>query len=99
MRRSGFFHDGTDRPIRRPSDASGQKDFYSGKKKYHSVKNIILIDTSSKVRYLSDTHEGAAHEKSIVDADPYELPPGSTLYQNLGFQGLELAGVELCQPP
>jgi len=33
-----FFHDGTERPIQRPSKHDGQKEFYSGKKKAYGQK-------------------------------------------------------------
>lgn len=35
-----YFHDGTERPIPRPTDAAKQKEFYSGK------KNSILLKTT-----------------------------------------------------
>lgn len=37
-----FSHDGTERPIQRPTE--GQKTYYSGKKKTHTVKNNVLAN-------------------------------------------------------
>lgn len=37
-----FSHDGTERPIQRPT--KGQKTYYSGKKKTHTVKNNVLAN-------------------------------------------------------
>jgi DDE superfamily endonuclease len=47
---------------------------------------------------LSATYEGKANEKSLADLEGYRLPPGSCLYQDMGFQGFVLAGVRIVQP-
>ena len=45
--------DGTERRRQRPRDAAKQKDHYSGKKKTHTDKNILLINEhTGKVVYL-----------------------------------------------
>ena len=38
--------DGTERRINRPKDNEEQKKHYSGKKKTHTVKNIIVVGIS-----------------------------------------------------
>ena len=48
-----FFHDSTECPIQRPKDRETQKAHYSGKKKQHTVKNNILINTDSKAVFLT----------------------------------------------
>jgi hypothetical protein len=48
-----FFHDGTERPIVRPKDKTLQKLFYSGKKKQHTVKNIVVINARCKIILLT----------------------------------------------
>lgn len=42
-----FSHDGTERPIQRPT--TGQKAYYSGKKKTHTVKNNVLANEDCAV--------------------------------------------------
>jgi hypothetical protein len=37
-----IFIDGTERPIRRPRDNEAQRQSYSGKKKRHAKKNIVI---------------------------------------------------------
>ncbi len=93
-----FYHDGTERPVQRPVDADEQEEYYSGKKRCHTVKNILLIDTTCAVAYMSPTHAGKWHEKSIVDDESYRLPGQSTLYQDMGFQGFTVATVTIRQP-
>jgi hypothetical protein len=48
--------------------------------------------------FLSATYEGRMHEKTVAELVGYTLPPGSCLYQDMGFQGYVLAGVTMFQP-
>jgi DDE superfamily endonuclease/Helix-turn-helix of DDE superfamily endonuclease len=94
-----FLIDGTERPIRRPQDSQRRNDDYSGKKKRHTKKNIVLTDKASgKIVALGQTQPGRKHDNACVDAENYQYPPGSTLYQDTGFQGYQPAGVTTRQP-
>ena len=93
-----FFHDGTERPIQRPKDPETQTAYYSGKKKRHTVKNNLIINADCKVVLLTPSCEGRRHDKHIADSVGYCLPQGSTLYQDTGFQGFDLQGVNIIQP-
>jgi len=93
-----FFIDGTERPINRPKDKEEQKDYYSGKKKAHTVKNNVITHKGGKVVFLSDTYEGKKHDKKIADEEEYRFPEGSVLGQDTGFQGFAPAGVTIKQP-
>lgn len=97
-RRPPFCHDGTERRIPRPKDPDEQKSCYSGKKKCHTVKNVLLVTAALIIVFLSDTYEGSAHDKRIADATPYPLPAGSRLMQDLGFLAFTLDGVETIMP-
>src|SRR5438105_3883808 len=50
---SPFCHDGTERRIQRPKDPTQQKSHYSGKKKGHTVKNVVLVDKHLTIQFLS----------------------------------------------
>ena len=93
-----FFQDGTERPITRPKDQERQKTYYSGKKKQHTIKNIVVINALCKIMLLTLTCEGKKHDKKAADEADYRLPEDSTLYQDTGFQGFTLAGVTIIQP-
>ena len=93
-----FFQDSTERPIQRPKDPQRQKAYYSGKKKQHTHKNNLVIDAACKVVLLTPTCEGRIHDKRIADATRYCLPNGSTLFQDSGFQGFSLQGINIIQP-
>ena len=74
-----FAHDGTERRIVRPQDPVEQKASYSGKKRDHTVKNVLLVNALLLILFLSDTYGGRVHDKRIADATPYPLPPRSRL--------------------
>jgi hypothetical protein len=93
-----FCHDGTERPIHRPKDDDEQEDYYSGKKKDHTIKNVVIIDATGAIRFLSATYAGRVHDKRIADESNYQLPEGSVLGQDSGFQGFVVSGVTMLQP-
>ena len=91
--------DGTERRRQRPQDAAEQRAHYSGKKKTHTDKNIVLINESSgKVVYLGPTEAGSKHDKKAADAAAISYPSQATLDKDTGFQGYEPAGVLTRQP-
>src|SRR5216683_2289062 len=69
-----------------------------GKRKCHTVKNVVLVDKQLTIAFLSQTHPGTVHDKRIADATPYPLPPGSHLLQDLGFLAFTLEGVIIEMP-
>ena len=91
--------DGTERRRQRPQDPAAQKAHYSGKKKAHTDKNIVLINESThKVVYLGPTEAGAKHDKKAADDATIAYPAQATLDQDTGFQGYAPAGVLTRQP-
>jgi hypothetical protein len=100
-RRTGvppFAHDGTERRIVRPQDPAAQTECYSGKKKDHTVKNVLLVNTPLTILFLSETYGGRIHDIRIAEATPYPLPAGSQLLQDLGFLALTLPQVDILMP-
>jgi hypothetical protein len=91
--------DGTERRRQRPKDAKKQAEHYSGKKKAHTDKNILLVNNhTKKVIYLSPTESGKKHDKKIADENGIVYPDVATLGKDTGFQGYELQGVITFQP-
>src|SRR5208282_4887650 len=93
-----FAHDGTERRIVRPQDPAEQTKCYSGKKKDHTVKNVLLVNAPLTILFLSETVGGRVHDKRIAEATPYPLPAGSRLLQDLGFLAFTLPRVEILMP-
>lgn len=83
--------DGTERPKRRPQNNEKQKEFYSGKKKRHTMKNLCISDQKKKIVYSSSTVPGKEHDKTIfLNKKLHEVLPDSVkkLF-DLAFYGLE----------
>ena len=91
--------DGTERRVQRPKDGEKQGKQYSGKKKTHTDKNLVLVNhLTKKVLYLSPTVGGQTHDKKMADENPINYPAGTTLGKDTGFQGYEPPGVKTFQP-
>jgi hypothetical protein len=91
--------DGTERRRQRPKDNVKQGEHYSGKKKAHTDKNIVLANSNTrKIAYLSPTEAGSQHDKKIADENAIAYPSGATLGKDTGFQGYEPQGVITFQP-
>src|SRR5215212_10596423 len=59
-----FIIDGTERPIQRPKDKARQREYYSSKKKRHTVKNVTIGDRRTrKIKALSRTRPGKTSDK------------------------------------
>ena len=83
--------DGTERPIRRPKNKDDQKSDYSGKKKSHRKKNL-LITRDKEVVYLGATAPGSVHDKKLADESGLVFPAESVVLKDTGFQGYEPFG-------
>lgn len=91
--------DGSERRRQRPKDKTKQTQHYSGKKKTHTDKNLLLVNNHTrKVVYLSPTEMGKKHDKKIADEQAIVYPPGATLGKDTGFQGYEPPGTLTFQP-
>jgi DDE superfamily endonuclease len=91
--------DGTERRRQRPTDAQRQKEHYSGKKKTHTDKHILLAnETTGKVVYVGPTVAGKTHDKKAADEAKMTYPRNATLDKDTGFQGYEPEGVLTQQP-
>ena len=91
--------DGTERRRQRPQEATRQREHYSGKKKAHTDKNILVAnETTGKVIYLGPTVAGKTHDKKAADEAALVYPVNATLDKDSGFQGYEPPGVCTRQP-
>jgi hypothetical protein len=75
-----------------------QKASYSGKKKDHTVKNVLLVNALLLILFLSNTYRGRVHDKRMADAIPYPLSARSRLLQDLGFLAFTLPHIEILMP-
>lgn len=86
-----FIVDGTEREIERPKDSQKQKDYYSGKKRQHTIKNQVIINPrKKKIIYVSKTITGRIHDKKALVDDGILLhaPPKAKGLGDSGYMGV-----------
>ena len=94
-----YIIDGTERQRHRPKNAEKQALHYSGKKKVHTDKNIVVTHTKTKrVVFLSATRPGTVHDKKLAEHEQISYPRKSILHKDTGFQGYEPDVTRTYQP-
>ena len=80
--------DATEQPIQRPKKKKARKDYYSGKKKKHTLKIEMVMQRDGKIVHLSQTRPGREHDFKIrQNSDPLPREPNKIV--DLGYQGLD----------
>lgn len=78
--------DATEQPIERPQ--RGQKAYYSGKKKRHTVKTEIRTRLDGEIIHVSKSRPGSVHDFSLYkQGDP--IARRAKVYVDGGYQGLQ----------
>ena len=95
-----LFFDATERPTRRPE--KGQKEFYSGKKKRHTIKNQVVTARRTKppgpgkkprrlrIAAVSESFPGSVHDKKIYDKTRAVTPPDARRTGDTAYIGTPL---------
>lgn len=85
------FGDATERRRQRPVSQKRQKKLYSGKKKSHTRKNVILSDERNRILVLTKTKSGRRHDKRLADKENLfqNLPAEVTALVDTGFEGIQ----------
>jgi hypothetical protein len=89
--------DGTERRLPRPAQAGRQRRYYSGRKKRHTVKNVI-VTAQGQVRWCSPTVPGRRHDKAVTETERLRLPKEVTVLADSGFAGLDPGAATLITP-
>jgi hypothetical protein len=89
--------DGTERRLPRPQHRGKQKRFYSGRKKRHAVKNVLIIGRH-KVLWCSPTAPARCHDKRVAEKARLRLPQSVDLLGDSGFAGLEAGPAGVVTP-
>jgi hypothetical protein len=80
--------DGVERRRQRPKQPETQALHYSGKKKAHSDKNVVVVNTqTTRVSFLGPTLPGSVHDKKAADQAQVRYPKNVTLRSDLGLLG------------
>jgi hypothetical protein len=82
--------DGVERPTIRSRKPKTQNKHYSGKKKRHTRKNLVLTD-KRKILLLTPTKHGKVHDKKMSDKNMLasRIPEEIALLVDTGFQGIQ----------
>ncbi len=95
-----LFFDATERPTRRP--ARGQREFYSGKKKRHTIKSQVVVVRRRKppgpgikprrvrIAAVSESAPGRVHDKRLYDAARVVAPPDVKRTGDTAYLGTDL---------
>jgi hypothetical protein len=95
------FVDATEQPVHRPK--RGQRRYYSGKKKRHTIKHQVVVVRKKKrpgrggprqrkvrIAAVSEAAPGATHDKKVYDRSGLELPAGVPGAGDTGYLGTGL---------
>ncbi|MFC1659013.1 transposase family protein, partial [Pseudomonadota bacterium] len=85
-----LFIDGTEQPIQRPKNRKKQKEYYSGKKKRHTVKVQVATRDGKMIDAVSRSHNGRKHDKKMYDETRLIKPPGIKGVGDTGYEGTTL---------
>ncbi len=95
-----LFFDATERPTRRPQ--KGQREFYSGKKKRHTIKNQVVTARRTKppgpgvkpqrlrIAAVSESFPGSVHDKKVYDKARTVTPPDARRTGDTAYVGTSL---------
>lgn len=78
--------DATEQPIQRPR--KGQKKYYAGKKKCHTIKTEVQITSKGRILDISKPAPGSEHDFSMRKRGK-PLPEKSEVLADSGYQGLD----------
>jgi hypothetical protein len=78
--------DATEQAVERPK--KGQKVYYSGKKKQHTIKVEVITTESGKIVSVSNSEPGAVHDV-MIRRKGTSLPPDARVYADSGYQGYQ----------
>jgi hypothetical protein len=83
--------DGVERPAIRSKKAKTQSKHYSGKKKRHMRKNLIVTDAKKRILVLTPSKHGRVHDKRLSDKNLLArgIPDPVSVLADTGFQGLQ----------
>ena len=82
--------DATEQPVQRPKDNDGQKIYYSGKKKQHTLKKQIIVTPDGETIHVSKTEPGYKSDKKIFDEnDAGDMDDDDAYMGDKGYQGIQ----------
>ena len=94
-----YIIEGTERRRQRPQKPEKQALHSSGKKKPHSDKNVVIVNTKSRrVGSLSPTPPGKLPDQKLAEQEQIPYSRQARLHKDTGFQGYEPRVKQTYQP-
>jgi len=83
------FVDGIERSVQRKKNRRKQEKNYSGKKKMHTRKSIMVSDNRKRILILTKQKSGRRHDKKLADKESVfeNIPKDITIYADTAFVG------------
>ena len=85
-----IFVDCTEQEINRPKNVDKRKNFYSGKKKRHTVKIQAIVDNNGKILTTSNSLFGKKHDKKIYDKERIIIPKHTKIIGDTAYIGTNI---------
>jgi len=84
------FIDVTEQEIQRPKDKNKKRNYYSGKKKKHTVKTQYMVNKEGKILHKSRHHKkGRQHDYTVYKYEQPQTPSQVENVLDLGYLGCE----------
>ena len=84
------FIDVTEQEIQRPGDKNKKRNYYSGKKKKHTVKTQYMVNKEGKILHKSRHHKkGRQHDYTVYKDEQPQTPSQVENVLDLGYLGCE----------
>jgi len=83
------FIDSTEQQIPRPIDKRKRKEYYSGKKKKHTVKTQFMVNNSGLIIHKTSKKKGKRHDYDIYKENHHLIPKQVVNVFDLGYLGIE----------
>ena len=85
------FVDGVERLKQRPKKKRAQGKAYSGKKKAHTRKSVVISDRKKRILVITKQKSGRRHDKRLADKEDIfkQIPKDVAVMADTGFQGAD----------
>lgn len=94
------FVDGVERLKQRPKNKKHQKKAYSGKKKAHTRKSVVVTDKHRKILVITKQKSGRRHDKRLADKELIfeKIPKEIAIMIDTGFAGAQKVHSNIYMP-
>lgn len=85
------FTDATEQEIPRPENKERRKTHYSGKRKRHTVKTQLTVNTKGLIVHKTRHARGSVHDSKLFVRSHPDLPDNVCMGLDLGYDGVDAA--------